>query len=39
MLLTITTTHQPATELGYLRGKHPDRVHSKELGFGTAHVV
>ncbi|MGN6671871.1 MAG: 3' terminal RNA ribose 2'-O-methyltransferase Hen1, partial [Thermomicrobiales bacterium] len=23
MLLTITTTHRPATELGYLLHKHP----------------
>lgn len=38
MLLTITTTHRPATDLGYLLGKHPDRVHTKELGFGVAHV-
>ncbi|MGQ0568808.1 MAG: hypothetical protein ACT4P5_04640, partial [Armatimonadota bacterium] len=26
MLLTITTTHEPATDLGYLLHKHPDRV-------------
>ncbi|MCB0104513.1 MAG: hypothetical protein KDE53_01350 [Caldilineaceae bacterium] len=26
MLLTITTTHQPATDLGYLLYKHPARV-------------
>ncbi len=38
MLLTITTTHQPADELGYLLGKHPDRVHRAELGFGHATV-
>ncbi|MEP6750803.1 MAG: hypothetical protein ABJB86_23915, partial [Bacteroidota bacterium] len=36
MLLTITTTHQPADELGYLLGKHPDRVHRTELSFGVA---
>jgi hypothetical protein len=39
VLLTITTTHQPADELGYLLGKHPDRVHRAELGFGGATVV
>jgi 3' terminal RNA ribose 2'-O-methyltransferase Hen1 len=39
MLLTLTTTHEPATDLGFLLHKHPDRVHSKDLGFGRAHVV
>jgi hypothetical protein len=34
MLLTITTTHKPATDLGYLLHKSPFRVHS----FGKAHV-
>lgn len=38
MLLTITTTHQPATDLGYLLHKHPDRAQAFELSFGTAHV-
>lgn len=38
MLLTITTTYQPATDLGYLLHKHPDRVQSFELAFGQAHV-
>ena len=38
MLLKITTTHHPATDLGYLLHKHPDRFQSKELSFGTAHV-
>ena len=38
MLLTITTTHQPATDLGYLLHKHPDRVQAFDLSFGTAHV-
>lgn len=38
MLLTITTTHRPATDLGYLLGKHPDRLQSVELAFGRAHV-
>src|SRR5690349_981794 len=38
MLLSITTTHQPATDLGYLLGKHPDRMQSFELAYGHAHV-
>ena len=39
MLLTITTTHRPATDLGYLLHKHPDRVQSFGVPFGTAHVL
>ena len=38
MLLTITTTRRPATDLGYLLHKNPARPQSKELAFGTAHV-
>ncbi|WP_045217380.1 3' terminal RNA ribose 2'-O-methyltransferase Hen1 [Desulfonatronovibrio magnus] len=38
MLLTITTTHVPATDLGYLLGKHPDRFQTFPLPFGQAHV-
>jgi 3' terminal RNA ribose 2'-O-methyltransferase Hen1 len=38
VLLTLTTTHRPATDLGYLLAKHPDRTHSFELSFGAAHV-
>src|SRR5919201_277087 len=38
MLLTITTTHRPATDLGHLLHKHPDRLQSFELPFGQAHV-
>ncbi|WP_193199116.1 3' terminal RNA ribose 2'-O-methyltransferase Hen1 [Nostoc sp. MG11] len=38
MLLTIATTHFPATELGYLLHKHPDRCQSFSLSFGQAHV-
>src|ERR1700741_4748536 len=38
MLLTRTTTHRPATDLGYLLGKNPARAQSFDLGFGTAHV-
>jgi 3' terminal RNA ribose 2'-O-methyltransferase Hen1 len=38
MLLTITTEHRPATDLGYLLHKHPDRFQSYDLSFGQAHV-
>jgi 3' terminal RNA ribose 2'-O-methyltransferase Hen1 len=38
MLLTITTTHSPATDLGYLLHKNPARVQTEELSFGKAHV-
>jgi 3' terminal RNA ribose 2'-O-methyltransferase Hen1 len=38
MLLTITTTHQPATDLGYLLHKNPARAQSFDLTFGRAHV-
>jgi 3' terminal RNA ribose 2'-O-methyltransferase Hen1 len=38
MLLTIATTHQPATDLGYLLHKNPSRLHSFPLSFGQAHV-
>lgn len=38
MLLTITTTYQPATDLGYLLHKHPQRAQSFSLSFGQAHV-
>src|SRR5919204_3986536 len=38
MLLTITTTHRPATDLGHLLHKHPDRLQSFPLPFGEAHV-
>lgn len=38
MLLTITTTHRPATDLGYLLHKNPARVQTEELSFGKAHV-
>src|SRR5207249_5683776 len=38
MLLTITSTHQPATDLGYLLHKNPAKLHSFELSFGKAHV-
>jgi 3' terminal RNA ribose 2'-O-methyltransferase Hen1 len=38
MLLTISTTHQPATDLGYLLFKHPEKCQAFELSFGTAQV-
>ncbi|MGI8683905.1 MAG: 3' terminal RNA ribose 2'-O-methyltransferase Hen1 [Acidimicrobiales bacterium] len=39
MLLTISTTHDPATDLGFLLHKNPARAHTTELPFGRAHVV
>lgn len=38
MFLTISTTHEPATDLGYLLHKHPGRVQSFAESVGTAHV-
>jgi 3' terminal RNA ribose 2'-O-methyltransferase Hen1 len=38
MLLTIATTHQPATDLGYVLHKHPRRAQAFGLSFGRAHV-
>ena len=38
MLLTITNTKPPATDLGYLLHKNPSRVQSFDLSFGKAHV-
>src|SRR6185295_15723411 len=38
MLLTLTTTHQPATDLGYLLHKNPARLQTFELSFGKVHV-
>lgn len=38
MLLTITTTHSPATDLGYLLHKNPSRPQRFELTFGDVHV-
>ncbi len=38
MLLTITYAQPPATDLGHLLHKHPDRVQSFPLAFGQAHV-
>jgi 3' terminal RNA ribose 2'-O-methyltransferase Hen1 len=38
MLLNITTTHRPATDLGYLLHKHPDRFQSVDISSGRAHI-
>ena len=38
MLLTISTSRPPATDLGYLLHKHPDRCQTFDLNFGQAHV-
>jgi 3' terminal RNA ribose 2'-O-methyltransferase Hen1 len=38
MLLTITTTHTPAGDLGYLLHKHPAKLQTFPLAFGKAHV-
>ncbi|MEO3869054.1 3' terminal RNA ribose 2'-O-methyltransferase Hen1 [Nonomuraea sp. B12E4] len=38
MLLTITTTVRPATDLGFLLHKHPGRVQEFRQSFGTATV-
>jgi 3' terminal RNA ribose 2'-O-methyltransferase Hen1 len=38
VLLTISTTHRPATDLGFLLHKHPERVQTFSLPFGAAHV-
>jgi 3' terminal RNA ribose 2'-O-methyltransferase Hen1 len=38
LLLTISTTYTPATDLGYLLHKNPARVQDFSLPFGRAHV-
>jgi len=38
MLLTLSTTHRPATDLGYLLHKNPARMQTEKLAFGQAHV-
>jgi 3' terminal RNA ribose 2'-O-methyltransferase Hen1 len=38
MLLTLTTTHHPATDLGFLLHKNPARMQTEELSFGQARV-
>ncbi len=36
MLLSLSTTHVPATDLGFLLMKHPDNVHQLQLSMGRA---
>jgi 3' terminal RNA ribose 2'-O-methyltransferase Hen1 len=38
MLLTVTTTHKPATDLGYLVHKNPFRCQAKKLPFGIVNI-
>ena len=38
MLLTISTTHKPATDLGYLLHKNPSRPQVFDASFGKVHV-
>ncbi|KXX70256.1 3' terminal RNA ribose 2'-O-methyltransferase Hen1 [Flammeovirga sp. SJP92] len=38
MLLNITTTHQPASVLGFMLHKHPDKLQTVKLSIGKAHV-
>jgi 3' terminal RNA ribose 2'-O-methyltransferase Hen1 len=38
MLLTITTTYRPASDLSYLLHKHPDKVQEVEFSAGKAHL-
>ncbi|MDR7280172.1 3' terminal RNA ribose 2'-O-methyltransferase Hen1 [Catenuloplanes atrovinosus] len=37
--MTVSTTHVPATDLGFLLVKHPDRVHALEMPAGQAYVM
>ena len=36
VFLSVATTHQPATDIGFLLHKNPARVHELDLGFGRA---
>jgi 3' terminal RNA ribose 2'-O-methyltransferase Hen1 len=38
VILTVSTSHRPATDLGYLLVKHPDRVHTFRTSSGNATV-
>ncbi len=38
MLLTVSTTLQPATDLGYLLYKHPAKVQTVNISHGKAHI-
>ncbi|WP_245620713.1 3' terminal RNA ribose 2'-O-methyltransferase Hen1 [Cryptosporangium arvum] len=37
--MTLSTTHRPATDLGYLLHKHPDKALRFDVAAGAAHVV
>jgi len=39
MFLSVTTTHSPATDLGFLLRKNPARMHETELSFGRAFTL
>jgi 3' terminal RNA ribose 2'-O-methyltransferase Hen1 len=39
VLLTVSTTHRPATDLGYLLHKHPERVQEFQQSFGVVTVL
>lgn len=39
MILKISTTHQPATDLGYLLHKNPSRLHEETFPFGKGFVL
>ncbi len=38
MLVKITTTYNPARDIGYLLGKHPDRLQTFNVSSGKVHV-
>lgn len=38
MLLQISTTHTPATDMSFLLHKHPDKLQAVDLSYGKAHV-
>ena len=39
MFLSIATAHRPATDLGFLPHKHPDRTHVTEVAFECVFAV
>ena len=38
MILNISTTHNPATDLGFLLHKHPDKYQVVDMSIGKAHI-
>ena len=38
MIFELTTTYHPATDLGFLLHKHPDKLQTVELSVGHAHI-